>query len=89
MRGVGNEAQIGLVILIEWGWHADDNGIHLGKLRIVGGRRKTVLLRRLYLFGSDAVDIGAAFRQRINLASVDIETRNFCSLYKRAKGRPT
>ena len=73
MRGVGNEAQIGLMIFIQGGWHADNNGIHLSELRVVGGGRKAVFLSRLNLLRRDAVDVGTALGQRINFARVDIE----------------
>jgi hypothetical protein len=37
---ISDEAEIGFVIFVQRGGHADDDGVHLGDLRIVRGRGK-------------------------------------------------
>ena len=61
------------MVFIQWRGDADNNGIHRGELRKVGGGLKSVRLGGLNLFCRDAIDVGTALGQRIHLAGVDIE----------------
>ena len=59
-NGAGDVAQVGLVVLVERGGHADDDGIHGGDFRVVGGGSEAGFLGLLNLGGQDAHNIGAA-----------------------------
>ena len=73
MRGVGDVAEIGFVIFVQRRGDADDDGVHLRDLRIVGGGGKALRLGRLDFFRRDAVDVGTALGEGIDLARVDVE----------------
>ena len=74
MRRVGDIAEIGLMILIEGRGHADDNRVHLLDVRVIGGCRKALSLRRLDFFRADPVDVRPPFREGIDLALINVET---------------
>jgi len=73
---IGDEAEIGFVIFVQRGGDADDDGVHLGDLRVVRGRGKAMRLRRLDFFGGDAIDVGTAFGEGVDLPLVNIESRD-------------
>ena len=73
MRSVGNVAEIGLVVLIERSGHANDDSVHLLDVRVIGGGGKTFGLRLLDFLRGDAVDVGFAFGQGIDLALINVE----------------
>ena len=75
MGCVGDVAEIGLVILVQRSWDADDNCIHRAELRIVSSRTESVFLGRLNFFCGDTVDVGPALGKSVYLAGVDIEAR--------------
>ena len=74
VRGVGNKAEIGLVILVERRRDADDDRVHGGDLRVVRGGLKAVGLRGGDFGGRDAENVSAAIVEGIDLALIDIET---------------
>ncbi len=76
MGGVGDEAQVGLVVFIQRRGDADDDGVHRRELGIVGGCGKAVGLGGLDLLRRNAVDVGAALGQGVDLARVDVEARH-------------
>jgi hypothetical protein len=55
----GDVAEIRLVVLVERGGDADDDGVHLLDLRVVGGCVKADTLCLLNHFGQDADNVGA------------------------------
>ena len=71
--GVGDVAEVGLVIFVQRSGDADDDGVHRGELRVVGGRGEALCFGGLNLFRSDAVDVGTALGQRIDFAGIDVE----------------
>ncbi len=72
--GVGDVAEIGLVIFVERRGDADDDRIHGGDLRIVGRGFEAVRFGRRDLRGRDAENVGAAVRKGIDFSLIDIET---------------
>ena len=73
MSGVGDEAEVRFVIFVQWRGHADNNGVHGGELRIVGGGREAMRLGGLDFVRRDAVDVGGALGQGFDLASINVE----------------
>ena len=71
--GVGDVAEVGLVVLVQRSGDADDDGVHGRELRVVGGRGEAVGFGGLDLFGGDAVDVRTALGQRIDFARIDVE----------------
>src|ERR1019366_3838014 len=71
--GVGDVAEVGLVIFVERGGDADDDRIHGGDLRIVGRGFEAVGFGRRDLRGRDADNVGAAVVEGIDFALIDIE----------------
>src|SRR5208282_5730636 len=74
MSGVGDVAEIGLVIFVERRGDADDDRIHGGDLRIVGRGFEAVRLGRRDFLRSDAENVGAAVSQGIDFSLIDIKT---------------
>ena len=74
MGGVGDVAEVGLVIFVERGGDADDDRIHGGDLRIVGRGFEAVRFGRRDLLGRDAENVGAAVVEGIDFSLIDIET---------------
>ena len=91
VSGVGDEAEVGFVIFVQRSGDADDNGVHGGDLRIVGGGGKAMRLGGLDFFGRDAIDVGAALGQGFDLAGVDVEAGDLEFLFavQQASGSPT
>ena len=87
MRGIGDEAEVGFMVWIERGGNANDDGVHLLDLRVVGGGGKALRLGRLNFFRADAVDVGFALRQSIDLALVDIEAGDGKFLFGKQQGQ--
>ncbi len=74
VSGVGDVAEVGLVILVERRGDADDDRIHGGDLRIVGRGFKAVRFGRRDLRRRDAENVGAAAGQGVDFSLIDIET---------------
>ena len=73
LDGAGDVAEVGLVILVERGGDADDDGVHLSDLRIIRGGAETGFLRLLDGFWEDADDVGAASVEGVDLFLGDVE----------------
>src|SRR5215831_4272913 len=71
--GSGDVAEIRLVVFIERGGDADDNGVHFFQLGIIGGSGKTLLAGLLNFGGSNAENVRTAAVQRGDFALVDVE----------------
>src|SRR5439155_18670550 len=76
MAGVGNVAEVGLMVFVQGSWNADDDSVHLGELGVIGGGGKSLLSRCANFFGRDAENIRAAGVQRVNFMLIDIEARD-------------
>ena len=87
MRRAGDKAEIGLVIFIERGRNANNNGVHFGDLRIVGGRGKSLSLRCLDFFGRNSINVGTALGQARHFAGVDVETSHTELLFAVQQGQ--
>ncbi len=74
------------MIFVQRGGDADDDGVHLGDLRVVRGRGKALRLRRLDFFGGDAVDVGTAFGEGVDFALVNVEARHLELLFAVQQG---
>ena len=73
LDGAGDVAQIGLVILVEGGGNADDDGVHGGDLRVIGGGGEAGLLRPLDVLRKNADDVGVAGIELADLVECDVE----------------
>ena len=73
MSGVGDEAEIGFVVLIQRSGDADDDGVHFGDVGIVRVGGEAVRFGSLDLLGRDTVDVGTALGEGIDFAGVDVE----------------
>src|ERR1700683_2406926 len=73
MRRIGDVAEVGFMVLIERSGNADDDGVHLLQLRVVGGGRETLRFGGLNFVSADAIDVGSTLRQSIDLALIDVE----------------
>ena len=73
MGGVGNVAEVGFVVFIQRSGNADDDGVHLGDLGIVGRGGEALRLGGLNLVGGDAEDVGTTLGEGIDFAGVDVE----------------
>jgi hypothetical protein len=87
----GDVAEVGLVVLVERGGDADDDGVHLGDVGVVGGGAEAGFLRLLDLIREDADDVGAAAVELGDFGgSMSKPVTRKPSLLKRsASGRPT
>ena len=72
--GLGDVAQVGLVVLVQRSGNADDDGVHLGDVGVVGGGAEALACAPP---GSRLAgmrhDVGAAGVERVHLAGVDVE----------------
>src|SRR6476659_3051666 len=73
-RSIGDIAQVGLVILIQRGGNANDDGVHFGQTRVVRSCLETLGASLLNLTGQNADDVGTALHQGADFALVDVET---------------
>ena len=71
--GAGDVAEVGLVVFVERGGDADDDGVHFGHVGVVGSGAETGLLGLLDRFGQDADDVGAAAVERGDFGWLDVE----------------
>ena len=70
----GNVAQVRLVILVQRRGHANNDGVHLPNLAVVGRSPEAGLLRLLNHLRQNAHNVAAARVQRLNLVQRDIKT---------------
>src|ERR1700735_767756 len=87
VRRVGDVAEIGFMILIEWSRHANDDGVHLLDLGVIRGGGKAFGLRLLDLLRRNAVDIRFALGQSIDLALIDVEAGDGKFLFSEQQGQ--
>ena len=73
MCGVGDEAEIRFVILVEWSGDADDDSIHFHQPGIVRGCGKALRLGFPDFLRADAVDVRAALGEGVDFTLVDVE----------------
>src|ERR1017187_8629811 len=72
--GGGNDvAEVGLVVLVQRSWNADDDGVHVSDVGVIGGRGEALGARRLDLGGRNPVDVGPAGLEHVDLLLVDVE----------------
>src|SRR5258708_9318762 len=87
VRGIGNEAQVGFMILVQGSRDADDHRIHVNDPGVVGRSRKALRLGCLDLFRADAVDVRSALSERIYFALVNVEAGNDKLLFADQQGK--
>ena len=73
LHGSGHVAQIRLVVLVQRRGHANDDGIHAGDLRVIGGGAEPGLLGLLNLGRKNAHDVGSAGIQGADFIGGDVE----------------
>ena len=86
MRGISDEAKVGLMILIKRGGNTDDDRVHLLDMGVVGGGGKALGIGLLNLFRADAIDVRLALRQSVDFALVDIEAGHGKFLFGKQQG---
>ncbi len=86
----GDVAEVGLAHLVQRRGHADHDRVHLRDVRIIGGGGKAALPRRRDVGRRDAIDVGAAFRQRGDLLRVHVEAGDGELLFaeQQCQGKP-
>ena len=62
------------MVLVQGSRHADDDDVHRGDLRIVGGRGEAALAGQLNLGAGNADDVGAAPVEGVDFAGIDVES---------------
>src|SRR5216683_4049495 len=87
VRGIGNEAQVGFMILVQGSRDADDHRIHINDPGVVGRSRKALRLGCLDLFRADAVDVRSALSERVYFALVNVEAGNDKLLFAEQQGQ--
>ncbi len=85
--GIGDEAEIGFVILVKRSGDADDDGVHLSDPGVFGCGRKALLLGFSDLFRGDAVDVGFTLSEGIDLALIDVEAGHGELLFAEQQGQ--
>src|SRR5437588_6071564 len=73
-------AQIGLVVFIEGSRNADDHRVHLGYAAEIVGGGKSDAQRLPHFFRLDALNVGAAGIQSVDLLAIDVEAGDDQSL---------
>src|SRR5277367_4270213 len=71
---VCNKTQIWLVILVERGGDADNDGVHLSQARILRGGLESTFLGRLNIGRRNAKNVRASLVQSRDLTDIDIKT---------------
>jgi len=82
----GDVAEVGLVVLVEGGGDADDDGVHLGGEGVIGGGAEAGFLGLLDGFGRDADDVGAAGVELGDLGGLDVEAGDAEALFAEEQG---
>src|SRR5208282_3467148 len=85
--GIGNEAEVGLVILVERGWNADNDRIHVNQPGVVGGSREALRLGSEDFIRADTADVGSALSNGIDLALVNVEPGHGELLFAEQQGQ--
>ena len=90
LDGIGDIAQIRLVVFVQWRGHTDQHHIHLAQTVVVAGSFKTARLRTSNLVWRDADDVGTATVQRLHLGFVNIEACYAKALFteEQRQGKP-
>ena len=83
---IGDEAEIGFVILVERSGDADDDGVHLNQPGVFGGGGKALRLGFLDFFRADAVDVGSTLSEGIDLALINVEAGDGKLLFAEQQG---
>src|ERR1019366_9528904 len=66
-------AEIGLVVLVQRSGNADDDGVHVGDVGVIGGCGEALAARRLDLGGRNPVNVGTSGLEHVDLLLVDVE----------------
>ncbi len=83
---IGDEAEVGFVILVERSGDADDDGVHRIQAGVVGSGGEALLLGSPDFFDGDAVDIGFAPGEDVDFARIDVEAGDFKLLFAEQQG---
>src|SRR5471030_183378 len=82
-----NEAEVGLMMIVERCGHGNDDGVHLRNARIVRGWYETCSLCRLDFSSRNAHDVRAARGQGVDLLLVDVKAGDLKLLFAEQKNQ--